>query len=106
MYLDEIKSRLEKVRNVLVSMWTISRFLWKQEFTRKSMAREALERNQQLQTRYEVETACCDDPSYFVFVNESHVDHKTFLCLQLAYRLWNDLYFSGYTTFDLACSHS
>ena len=40
------------------------------------MAREASERNQQLQTCYEAEMACYDDPSYFVFIDESHVDHK------------------------------
>lgn len=76
-YLDEIKCKLEKVRNVSVSMSTISRFLRKQEFTWKAMAREAKERNQQLQTCYEVETALYDDPSYFVFIDESHVDQKT-----------------------------
>ena len=77
MYLDEIKSKLEKVQNVSVLMLTISHFLRKQEFTWKLMAREALERNQQLQTCYEAETACYDDPSYFIFIDESHVDHKT-----------------------------
>ena len=50
MYLDEIQCKLEKVWNVCVSMSTILRFLRGREFTWKAMAREAMERDQQLQT--------------------------------------------------------
>lgn len=79
-YLDEIKFKLEKNRNVSILMSTISRFLWKLELAWKPMTREASERYQQLRACYEAETACYDEPSYFVFIDESHVAHEEPRC--------------------------
>lgn len=77
LYLDEIKQKLEAVRNVSVSMATISRFLRSRDFTRKMVSRKALEGDRMVRACWEVETAQYVDPDCFVFIDESHVDQKT-----------------------------
>ena len=76
-YLDEIKQKLETVCGVSVSMATISRFLRSRDFTRKTLARPAMEANEQVRICYQAETSRFTDPDYFVFIDESHVDRKT-----------------------------
>ena len=77
LYLDEIKEKLEIVRNVSVSMATISRFLRSRDFTWKTVSRKALERDKMVRACWEAETAKYMDPDYFIFIDESHVDQKT-----------------------------
>lgn len=76
-FLDEIKQKLEAVRNVSVSMATISRFLRSRDFTWKAVSRPALEANENVRTCYQIETSRFTDPDYFVFIDESHIDQKT-----------------------------
>ena len=77
LYLDEIKEKLETVRNVSVLMATISRFLWSRDFTWKTVSRKALEGDRIVRACWEAETAQYVDPDYFVFIDESHIDQKT-----------------------------
>ena len=77
MYLDEIKEKLETVRGISVSMATISRFLRSRDFTRKTLARPAMEANERVRTCYQIETATIIDPDSFVFIDESHINRKT-----------------------------
>jgi len=57
LYLDEIKEKLEAVRNISVSMSTISRFLRSRDFTWKAVSRKALEGDEMVRACWEVETA-------------------------------------------------
>jgi len=76
LYLDEIE-KLEAVRNISVSMSTISRFLRSRDFTWKAVSRRALEGDEKVRACWEVETAQYPDPDCFIFIDESHVDQKT-----------------------------
>ena len=77
LFLDEIKEKLETVRNISVSMATISRFLRSRNFTWKTVSRKALEGNKMVRACWEAETAQYVDPDCFIFIDESHVDQKT-----------------------------
>jgi len=77
LYLDEIKEKLETVRNISVSMATISRFLRSRDFTWKMVSRRALEGNQMVRACWEADTAQYVGPDCFIFIDESHVDQKT-----------------------------
>ena len=77
LYLDEIKEKLEAVRNVSVSMATISRFLRSRDFTWKMVSKKASEGDKMVRACWEAETAKYIDPDYFIFIDESHVDQKT-----------------------------
>jgi transposase len=77
LYLDEIREKLETVRNVSVSMATISCFLRSRDFTWKTVSRKALEGDKMVRACWEAETAQYVDPDYFVFIDESHIDQKT-----------------------------
>ena len=76
LYLDEIKHKLEVVRNVSVLMATISRFLRSKDFTWKAVSRKALEGDRMVWAYWEVETAQYVDPDCFVFIDESHLTKK------------------------------
>ena len=76
-YLDEIQQELDSVCGVFVSLTTISRTLMRMQISKKSLSRQAAERNEELWTLWELELTQLDDPDLFVFIDESAVDNKT-----------------------------
>lgn len=76
-YLDEIQQELQSACGVFVSIATISRTLARMEISKKSLTRNAAERNDELRTLWEIELSHFDDPDLFVFIDESAVDNKT-----------------------------
>ena len=76
-YLDEIQRELESACGVFVSIATISRTLTRMQVSKKSLSRNAAERNEELRTLWEIELAEFNDPDLFVFIDESAVDNKT-----------------------------
>ena len=76
-YLDEIQQELDFACGVSVSLATISRTLARMQISKKSLSRNAAERNEELRTLWELEVARLDDPDLFVFIDESAVDNRT-----------------------------
>ena len=77
LYLDEIQQKLRVVRNVHVSLATISRRLTGLAFTHKRITKAAEERNEELRMLWRLDMAEYDNPELFVFVDESAVDNHT-----------------------------
>lgn len=79
-YLDELQIKLETVRNVFLSIPTISRTLRRLELSNKRVQRAASERNEDLRAIWEGELGQHEyqDPDLFVFLDESAVDNHTF----------------------------
>jgi hypothetical protein len=76
LYLDEPQENLLSVRDVKVSIATISRALRGMALTHKEQAKKAAERNEMLRARWRAEYG--DIPAeYFVWLDESSVDDKT-----------------------------
>ncbi|KAJ6603934.1 hypothetical protein B0H10DRAFT_1821915 [Mycena sp. CBHHK59/15] len=76
-YLDEIQAKLQSVRDVCVSIASISRTLVMLQLSRKKLTKAAAERDEQLRTIWEAEMAQYPDPNVFVALDESAVDNKT-----------------------------
>ncbi|KAF7980969.1 hypothetical protein HWV62_35764 [Athelia sp. TMB] len=77
LYLDEIQAKLQSVREIDVSVATISRTLTRLELTRKTTTRAAAQRDEELREVWEVNMAEYTDPELFVFLDESGVDQST-----------------------------
>ena len=77
LYLDEIQDKLKTVRNVYVSILTITRALQSLNLTWKSTTRAAAQRDEELRTLWEADMAQYTDPELFVFLDESAVDQST-----------------------------
>ena len=96
LYPDEIKEKLESVRNVLVSMAMISRFLRLRDFTWKMISRRVLEGDNMVRACWEVEMAQYNNPDHFVFVDESHIGQILPNAIMVGHQLdqhWsNDIY--------------
>lgn len=76
LYLDELQSALLAQREVDASLATISRSLVAAAYSRKSIAREALERNEALRAAWQGQWGIYD-ASAFLWIDESGVDGRT-----------------------------
>lgn len=76
LYLDELQTRLLSVRNINLSIATISRILTHYELTRKRLQRVASERDEELRVLWEADIAQYVDADVFVALDESAVDDK------------------------------
>ena len=76
LFLDEVQEKLRIVRDVEVSITTISRTLNRLAITHKHIAKEAAERNEHLRATWQVSMAQYD-PCQLVFVDEAGVDDQT-----------------------------
>lgn len=76
LYLDELQSALLAERGVDASLATVSRVLVAAAFSRKSIAREALERNEALRAAWQARWGIYD-ASAFLWIDESGVDDRT-----------------------------
>lgn len=77
LYLDEIHSRLIHMRGIDVSFATIWRALLRLAITNKAVSKESAERNDLLRATWQGDMAQYDDPSVFMFLDESAVDNRT-----------------------------
>ena len=78
LYLDEMQQKLSDVREVNVSVATISRALrYDINLSRKGVTKAAAERNEVLRSAWEAKMAEYTDPDLFVALDESAVDDKT-----------------------------
>ena len=77
LYLDKIQDKLRIVRNVHVSIATITCALQRLNLTQKSITRAAAQRDEELRTLWEADMAQYTDPELFVFLDESAVDQAT-----------------------------
>jgi len=77
LYLDEILVKLEEARNTSISIATLQRGLVRLDITRKSISKEAKERNNYLHAIWEADMAQYDDPDIFVFLDESAVNNQS-----------------------------
>ncbi|KAG2130853.1 hypothetical protein DEU56DRAFT_689495, partial [Suillus clintonianus] len=76
LYLDEIQERLFESRDIDVSLATLSRTLRRLEFSCKSLAKTAFERDELLRATWQAEYG--DIPKdHFVWIDESSVDDRT-----------------------------
>jgi len=76
-YLDELQHKLAAIRDIQVSLATISRTLSHLGLTRKGLSRKANECNEDVRLLWELDMAQYKDPEMFVFLNESAVDGHT-----------------------------
>jgi transposase len=76
LFLDELQEKLRTVRDIEVSIATLSRTLSRLAITRKSIAKEAAERNEHLRATWQIAMAQYDTRQ-LVFVDESGVDDQT-----------------------------
>ena len=76
-YLDEIQERFRDDRGIEISIATLHREIARLDITRKSISKEAKERNDLLRAVWEANMAQYDDPDLFVFLDESGVNDKT-----------------------------
>ncbi|KAJ7677221.1 hypothetical protein B0H17DRAFT_871120, partial [Mycena rosella] len=76
LYLDELQEQLADVRQVNVSIPTLSRAIQRLAITKKQVAPEAIERNELLRATWQA--AHGDIPmEYFVWLDEASVDNRT-----------------------------
>ena len=76
LYLDEIQQQLLEVRDVQVSLATLSRTFCRLQLTHKQLSKSPIERNELLCATWQAEYG--DIPmEYFVWLDESAVDDKT-----------------------------
>ncbi|KAJ7468961.1 hypothetical protein B0H11DRAFT_1661147, partial [Mycena galericulata] len=76
LYLDELQARLLEVRNVDVSIATLSRAIRRLAITNKRVASVALERNELLRATWQAEYGAIPW-EYFVWLDEASVDNLT-----------------------------
>jgi transposase len=76
LYVDEIQQQLFQVRNVDVSIATISRALWRLAVSHKKVAKEALERDEILRATWLAEYGDIR-PESCLWLDESSVDDRT-----------------------------
>jgi len=76
-YLDELQNKLSGMRNVTVSIATLSRALASVKYSRKSLTKVSAERDEGLRSVWEISMAEYTNPEVFVFLDESAVDSKT-----------------------------
>jgi transposase len=76
LFLDKLQDKLCTVRDIEVSIATISRTLCRLAITNKTIAKEAAERNEHLRATWEVSMAQYD-PQQLVFIDEARVDDQT-----------------------------
>lgn len=76
LYLDELQSLLRDRRDVDVSLGTLSRALMAASITNKSIAQEALERNERLRAEWQARWGQ-EDPRRHIWLDESGVDDRT-----------------------------
>jgi len=74
--LDELQDKLRTVRDIEVSIATISRTLNHITITHKSISKETAERNEHLHATWQIAMAQYD-PQQLVFVDEAGVDDQT-----------------------------
>lgn len=74
-YLDEIQQKFQEDRAIYPSIATIQREIKRLGITRKTISKEALERNDLLRAIWEGNMAQYDDPELFVFLDESAVNN-------------------------------
>ena len=74
--LDELKEKLRIVRDIEVSISTLSRTLSRLAITHKSIAKEAAERNEHLRATWQIAMVQYD-PQQLVFIDEAGVDDQT-----------------------------
>lgn len=81
-YLDELQEKLAVMRNLHVSIATISRSLRHLDLTHKAVTAAASERDEDLRDLWQLRMAAYRNPDLFVFLDESSVDqltgHRTF----------------------------
>ncbi|KAJ7224685.1 hypothetical protein GGX14DRAFT_651376 [Mycena pura] len=71
LYLDEAQQKLASVRNVHVSISTVSRALAGLQLTRKKLTKAAMERDDELRTLWEASVAQYTDPDVFIALDET-----------------------------------
>ena len=76
LYLDEIQDKLRDIRDIEVSLATISRTLSRITITHKVISKEALERNEHLRATWQAVMGQYD-PHQLVFIDEAGVDDHT-----------------------------
>ncbi|KAJ7051599.1 hypothetical protein C8F01DRAFT_948463, partial [Mycena amicta] len=76
LFLDELQAKLLEVRGVDVSLSTISRTLRRAANSKKSVASESLERNEQLRATWQAVHGGIP-MEYMVWLDESSVDDRT-----------------------------
>ena len=76
-HLDEIQQELDSAHGVFASFSTISRTLARMQISKKSLSRNAVERNEELRTLWELELSQLRDSDLFVFIDGSAADNKT-----------------------------
>ncbi|KAJ7640206.1 hypothetical protein B0H17DRAFT_859244, partial [Mycena rosella] len=77
LYLDELQSKLQFVREVYVSLVTISHAMVQLQLSQKKLTKVAAERDEQLHMIWEADMAQYKDPDVFVALDESAVDNRT-----------------------------
>lgn len=91
LYLDELQLQLWQNRQVFASLATLSRTLHRIAFSHKSLANEALERNNQLRATW-IGAHGHYPKAYYVWLDESSVDDQT------------NHRFSGWSPVGIACT--
>jgi len=76
-YLDEIQVKLSDDRQLDASIASIQRAIAQLEITRKTVTKEASERNDLLRAIWEGNMAQYDDPDLFLFLDESAVNNRS-----------------------------
>ena len=76
LFLDEIQDKLQEMRDVEVSLATLSRTLSQLSITHKRVAKEALERNEHLRATWQTVMGQYE-PRQLVFIDEAGVDDHT-----------------------------
>ena len=76
-YLDEIQVKLSDDRDLDVSIASIQRAIAQLEITRKTVTKEASERNNLLRAIWEGNMAQYNDPDLFLFLDESAVNNHS-----------------------------
>jgi len=76
-YLDEMQSKLREIRDVEVSIASLSRAMTRLNLSRKTVTKAAAERNEEVRAIWEGMMAQYTDPEVFVALDESAVDDKT-----------------------------
>jgi transposase len=77
LFLDELQDKLRAVRDIEVSIATLSRTLSRLAITHKSISKEAAERNEHLRATWQIAMAQYD-PRQLVCIDEAGVDDQTF----------------------------
>ena len=76
LFLDELQEKLRTMRDIEVSIATLSRTLSHLAITHKSISKEAAERNEHLHATWQIDMAQYD-PQQLVCIDEAGVDDQT-----------------------------